>query len=87
MVRVKGWGRGGVNIKNHVIISLVVVRFGEKSPNLPKNEFLGLPLHKIPAVPWQFRNELGMSSLYTCTAGILCRGSPKNSFFGKFGLF
>ena len=21
------------------------------------------------------------------TAGILCRGSPKNSFFGKFGLF
>ena len=33
------------------MLSLVVVRFGEKSPNLPKNEFLGLPLHKIPAVP------------------------------------
>ena len=29
------------------MLSLVVVRFGEKSQNLPKNEFLGLPLHKI----------------------------------------
>ena len=29
----------------------------------------------------------GKMALSGGTAGILCRGSPKNSFFGKFGLF
>ena len=66
-------------LKNYVMLSLVVVRFGEKSQNLPKNEFLGLPLHKIPAVHPPFLLRGGLLNKYY--RGKKIRGNQMSEFY------